>query len=522
MKNRMELSFKKTMITLIGVGSLIAAMPQSAEATGNRVWTLGVMNRFIEDDANRVLYPHTISKYGNLFYLELYGMGGSLAATAPTSMRGGADGWTNGLNGLQGQTALTGNEFTPLYSTAGGGAIVKLMEGAFLGLHLSDYENPLVKSFVETNVGGSAGGGGMAISGFPWIPGNNNSPESLSAANRKLDLTLAYNVVPDFLTAGLTLSYGSSSYVANPNLDDPALFDIDPMMTDPDELARATDSIGTSETRVLFSAGLDVSESLSAEVGLGIGYHGLTYLPNNRTDMLIGGTGTDFQFDARAMFGLTEWWELIPALAFRTGSFSAVDLADLNSGLNYNNDPGRPQANETDVKTSWMSVDVGIAGHLKPVDFVDFWLATGFQAGSLEYQFEHVNAESPMAMPPIVRDNNLELSTVTYSMSVLPYFKTGLEARIFSWLDLRAGVVKFMREDKVNNIMVDDNDNANNKDNNVTRDNPFFDYFIGLAAHYEGFFLDLQLDPMWIQRGPNFLSGAQGNMFLNGSLGYNF
>ena len=68
----------------------------------------------------------------------------------------------------------------------------------------------------------------MPIAGFPWIPGNNNSPEALSAANRKLDLSFAYNVVPDFLTAGLTLSYGSSSYVANPNLDDPALFDIDP------------------------------------------------------------------------------------------------------------------------------------------------------------------------------------------------------------------------------------------------------------------------------------------------------
>ena len=61
-----------------------------------------------------------------------------------------------------------------------------------------------------------------------------------------------------------------------------------------------------------------------------------------------------------------------------------------------------------------------------------------------------------------------------------------------------------------------------NLGNDFTADYPFFDYFIGAAIHYEGFFLDMQLDPEYFRRGPYFASGAGGNMFLNGSLGYKF
>ena len=52
----------------------------TAEATSGRVWTLGNRNRFIQDDANRWIYPHTITKYGNLFYLELYGLANSFGS----------------------------------------------------------------------------------------------------------------------------------------------------------------------------------------------------------------------------------------------------------------------------------------------------------------------------------------------------------------------------------------------------------------------------------------------------------
>lgn len=511
----MELNVKNWALSMVGIASLMTGLPQSAQATGSRVWTLGVMNRFIEDDANRWLYPHTISKYGNLFYLELYGLSDSLTnAAVASSKRGGNDGLgMAGLTGLENNTSLTGNDLVPLQSTAGGGAILKLMDEVFVSMHLSDYENPIVKSFLEGPFSELAGGNPGMIG---WIP--SKAPPALSAANRKLDLSAAFIAIPDLLTVGLSLSLGSSSYVYNPNDNDAPLFE----MTD-DELARATDNIGTSETRLLASAGMDLSDSLSAEVSVGFGYHGLTYLPNNRSELILGGTGTDFQFDGRLMLGLTEWWELVPALSFRAGSFMAVDLANLGSGLVYNNvSSDRDQAYESDVELAWTSFDLGVAGHFKPLDHVDFWLATGIQVGSMDFKYVHLTEENPNGEPPVIRDHGLETFEESLSITVLPYFKTGLEAKVFSWLDLRVGVVKFVRSDKVSVFQEDKQEAKNLVNNDATQDRPFFDYFIGLAAHYEGFFLDMQLDPEWIRRGPNFLSGAQGNMFLNGSLGYNF
>src|SRR5437762_122795 len=70
--------------------SVAVALPGKAQATSTRIYTLGVMNRFIVDDANKWLYPQLITKYGNLFYIELFGSGPSRAFTAPTSERGSA------------------------------------------------------------------------------------------------------------------------------------------------------------------------------------------------------------------------------------------------------------------------------------------------------------------------------------------------------------------------------------------------------------------------------------------------
>src|SRR5262249_42777773 len=63
------------------------ALPSVAAATTTRVYTLGVMNRFIVDDANKWLYPQAILRYGNMFYLELFGSNPSRTTAAPGSER---------------------------------------------------------------------------------------------------------------------------------------------------------------------------------------------------------------------------------------------------------------------------------------------------------------------------------------------------------------------------------------------------------------------------------------------------
>ena len=502
MKYQRVFKSKTCLALLLGATTTLAMTSQTAEATGNRVWTLGGMNRFVEDDANRWLYPHTIKNYSNLFYLEMFGLGDSIGAVAPGSLRS-----------AQNTETFLASDFQPIQGSAAGGAIIQLMDGAFLSLHLSDYENEAVKSFLEDTFAPFAGGDPSSIG---WIP--SNPPPGLEGANRKLDLMAAYDVVPDFLSVGLAVSFGSSAYLYNPNDNDAPLYE----GTD-DEVSRATDNIGTSETRVLLSAGIDVSEAITAEVGFGFANHGLTYLPNNNNQLLTGGSGTELQLDARAMMGLSEKWELVPAISFRSLNFKAEDLSDLATGLSYNNTaPERDQTRQSTVELASSVFDLGVAGHYKPVEYVDFWLAAGMSIGSRQTSVIHFEAEDPGASPPIVRDLPLEEDIATDGMVALPYLKTGIEARVFSWLDLRAGVVKYVVSNKTTVSQVDDQANDSNRNNDTTVDDPFFDYFLGMAAHYEGFFLDMQLDPEWIRRGPNFLSGASGNMFLNASLGYKF
>lgn len=167
-------------------------------------------------------------------------------------------------------------------------------------------------------------------------------------------------------------------------------------------------------------------------------------------------------------------------------------------------------------------IDVGLAGHLEPLPEVDFWIAGGIQYSSFHNQFRNQLDDAPDQGE--VRDEPLEFSRTEFSSLALPYVRMGLEAEIFEWLDFRAGLVKFIRDETVSVDAEDVNVGANNRDNATSTDAPFFDYFVGASVHHKGFFLDLQIDPQWFAAGPEFLSGASTgrNMLVNASLGYTF
>jgi hypothetical protein len=348
-------------------------------------------------------------------------------------------------------------------------------------------------------------------SSFPWLP---VPPDAPGTANRKIDLFFAYNL-QDLAKFGLQFTFGSSKYFRNPNDNDP---DVQADLQGGVE-ARKLDNIKSVEWGFLLGAGLELGEAAAIDAALGMTFHSLTYLPNDR-ELIEGGGGFELRADARAMIGLTEWWELVPALSFRLSSLSAADLANYANGLAYNGDTGREEYFITDVASKRMLFDLGVAGHLRPTDFLDFWAAVGLQFGRWSAEFDNTVPDAPDAN--LNRDQALEFSRDSISHDAVPYVRFALEAKLFSWLDFRGGVIKFLRADTVKEDKLDDNVAENNRLNDVTRDFPFFDYFVGFAAHYEGFFLDFQLDPQWFLRGPDFLSGSGGNMFVNASLGYRF
>jgi hypothetical protein len=494
---------RTSLLASLVAGALVLA-PTLAQATSTRVYTLGAMNRFILDDTNRWLYPQAITRYGNLFYLEMFGTKPSQDASAPGSLR-------------QGATPVAGDLYTldiadtvAVQQTTGGGAILALTEDLFMSMHLSDYENPTVPTFL-TLLGGSSQGGPDALGWTGIAP-----PDAPASANRKFDLFFAYKL-QDLMDVGLQLTYGSSKYRRTPNDNDPDV----PADLQGGVEARKTDAISTSEVGILLGVGAAPSDALAFDAALGLTLHGLGYSPNERDNLIDGGGGLEVRGDARAMIGVSEQWELVPALSFRYLGLSGADLANFSTGLIYNDDVGRERFFITDVAWQRVLLDLGVAGHYQASDKVQFWGAVGFQYLRNSASYENTISDAPDA--GLVRDQPLEFSRRSVSTDALPYMRLAMEARVFSWLDLRAGVVKYLRADTSVQDDIDDNDAANNKLNDVTRDYPFFDYFVGLAVHHEGLFLDLQLDPLWFQRGPQALSGAaQANMFVNASLGYRF
>jgi hypothetical protein len=484
----------------------LALVPKNAAATTTRTYTLGAMNRFIIDDTNRWLYPHMITKFKSLFYVELFGSNPSRLFSAPGSNRQAA--------GPAGQT-LDLVDLVQVQSTAGGGVILGITDDIFVSAHLSDYEDPTVPAFLSL-LGQSSQGDPTA---FPWL--TSEPPDAPASANRKFDLFAAYNI-QDIFQIGLHFEFGSSKYQRNPNENDPEV---------PADLSgglerRQTDDIRSTSWGFLVSAGLTPSEAFALDAAIGFKIHDLTYEPNERFDLIEGGGGFELSFDARSMIGLTEWWELVPVASIRFVRLTAADLANFTNGFTYDNSEiGREDVFITDVSFQAFVIDVGIAGHFKPTEWISFWAALGIQWLNQFEQFENTVNEVPDV--GLIRTGDpLEFSRDSVSADALPYIRLALEARVFSWLDFRGGVVKFIRADQVTEDKLDNNDPAADRLNDEVRDEPFFDYFLGFAAHYEGFFLDMQLDPFWFLRGPEALSGASGsgagNMFINASLGYNF
>lgn len=91
----------------------------------------------------------------------------------------------------------------------------------------------------------------------------------------------------------------------------------------------------------------------------------------------------------------------------------------------------------------------------------------------------------------------------TVSTFALPYFKIGLDADVFRWLDLRFGATSYW------NTRTDDLETAGIKD---TRKWPDNETYLGFGFHWSRLHVDVQTDPELFLDGFNFISGQSNNM----------
>ena len=95
-------------------------------------------------------------------------------------------------------------------------------------------------------------------------------------------------------------------------------------------------------------------------------------------------------------------------------------------------------------------------------------------------------------------------------VTTIPYFKIGLDAEVFSWMDVRFGATSFW--DRVNVEVISAFEFKDNFANNTT--------YLGFGFHWGNFHVDTYADPQLFLEGLNFISGANQNMTFQISATY--
>jgi hypothetical protein len=97
-----------------------------------------------------------------------------------------------------------------------------------------------------------------------------------------------------------------------------------------------------------------------------------------------------------------------------------------------------------------------------------------------------------------------------WNYTSLPYFRLGLDAEVFSWLDIRAGVETWWVGHKYqpgrNTYEYYEYELLESKYNNVETDT-----YLGACFHWNNLSIDALLDPQFLSRGPYFITGANDN-----------
>ena len=98
----------------------------------------------------------------------------------------------------------------------------------------------------------------------------------------------------------------------------------------------------------------------------------------------------------------------------------------------------------------------------------------------------------------------------TFKMREVPYFRVGLEAEVFSWMDLRLGAQRTW-----NSFSYEDPDK-----NSESWGGADTDLYLGAGFHWGNMDIDAWIDPGFVTRGPYLVSGESGNLAMQASVKY--
>lgn len=93
----------------------------------------------------------------------------------------------------------------------------------------------------------------------------------------------------------------------------------------------------------------------------------------------------------------------------------------------------------------------------------------------------------------ISEKTTIDTASATNSNFVLPYFRAGIDAKVFKWMDFRVGVSSFWNSEKYEGVANYSYVNTNT--------------YLGAGFHWGDLIIDAQIQPEFLTNGPYFISG---------------
>lgn len=121
---------------------------------------------------------------------------------------------------------------------------------------------------------------------------------------------------------------------------------------------------------------------------------------------------------------------------------------------------------------------------------------------------EDVLVVSDFGIMYLSEKTTIPTGTTTNTNIVLPYFRAGIDAKLFKWMDFRAGVESFWNSQKIENSAKYSYVNTNT--------------YLGAGFHWGNLEIDAQLQPSFLTNGPYFVSGSSDDLATRVSVNYWF
>ena len=145
----------------------------------------------------------------------------------------------------------------------------------------------------------------------------------------------------------------------------------------------------------------------------------------------------------------------------------------------------------------WFNFNAGTGLQYAPSNDVMAVLDFGFEYSKVDGDFLVTNGTAD--------DSSYDASSKTFT---LPYFKAGLDAKVFNWMDVRLGATSYWdRGSQENNrLMKSEWNYANN------------DTYLGFGFHWGNLHVDTETDPDLFLRGFDFINGKSTGNDMNFSI----